>query len=84
MPQHKSCKKRMSVSAKARVRNRAVRSEVKTAIRNVKRAESSEDARAALVKAYSVLDKAAKKKVIHQNKANNQKARLTAAISKLA
>ncbi|MGM0444301.1 MAG: 30S ribosomal protein S20 [Fibrobacterota bacterium] len=83
MPQHKSCKKRMKVSAKANVRNRAVRSEVKTAIRNVTRAESKDDAQKALLTAYSILDKAAKKRVIHRNKANNQKSRLSAFVSKI-
>ncbi|ERP32105.1 30S ribosomal protein S20 [Chitinivibrio alkaliphilus] len=83
MPQHKSCKKRMKVSAKARVRNRAVRSEVKTAAKRVKRAESVEDAKRALVTAYSVLDKAVKRNVIHRNKANTQKSKLSKAVARI-
>lgn len=77
MPQHKSCKKRMKTSAKANVRNRAMRSQINTATKKLKAATSVEEATAALNEVYSVLDRAAKKRVIHKNKAANRKAKLT-------
>jgi len=75
MPQHKSSKKRLRQSAKANARNRATRSQVNTATKKVLSAVSGAAAEA-LEKAYSVLDKAVKRGVIHKNKAANQKSRL--------
>ncbi len=78
MPQHKSCKKRMKTSLKANARNRAVRSQINTATKRLTDATSAEEATAALTVVYSVLDRAAKKNVIHKNKAANRKAKLAA------
>ncbi len=77
MPQHKSCKKRVKTSAKANVRNRAIRSQINTATKNLMAATTAEEATPALQAVYSVLDKAAKKNVIHKNKAANRKSKLT-------
>lgn len=84
MPQHDSCKKRMRTSAKANTRNRAIRSQVKTAAKKVREAGDAETANAALQTAYSVLDKAVKRNVIHRNKAANQKSKLTAVAAKVS
>lgn len=78
MPQHKSCKKRVITSAKANARNRAMRSRIKTVTKKLKSAETVEQAAVILQEAYSVLDKAAKTRVIHKNKAANQKSKLAA------
>jgi len=75
MPQHKSSKKRLRQTEKANARNRATRSQVNTASKRVL-AAAGEVAVEALQKAYSVLDKAVKRGVIHKNKAANQKSRL--------
>ena len=79
----KSQKKRILTNEKARLRNNAVKSELKTAIRAVKTAVESSDkdaAAAALVAASRKLDKAVSKGVLHKNNAANRKS----AISKKA
>lgn len=75
MPQHESSKKRLRKTVKANARNRATRSQISTATKKVLTA-AGDAATEALEKAYSVLDKAVKRGVIHKNKAANQKSRL--------
>ena len=67
----KSQKKRIITAEKARVRNRAVRSELKTAVKAVRSAV--EAAQAAANKAGRLLDKAASKGIIHKNQAAQRK-----------
>lgn len=72
----KSQKKRIITNEKARLRNRAVKSELKTATRRVKdaiAAENGAEAYAAAMAACRLLDKAASKGVIHKNQAANRK-----------
>lgn len=84
MPHHKSCKKRMQSSQKANARNRVVRSQLRTAVRKTLAAPDKDSAQAMLTKAYSVIDKASKKGVIHKSNAANQKSRLARAVQKVA
>ena len=82
----KSQKKRILTNEKARQRNVAVKSELKTAIRAVEKAVAageSEAAVAALRTASRKLDKAASKGVIHKNQAANRKAGLAAKVNSL-
>jgi small subunit ribosomal protein S20 len=68
----KSQKKRIKQAEKARVRNQAVRSELKTYVKKVREAVAAGDAEAAQTAAYAAnrkLDKAASKGVIHKNQA---------------
>ncbi len=72
----KSQKKRIRQAEKARIRNRAIRSELKTAVKSVRVAVEANDAAAALEaarKASRLLDKAVSKGVIHKNQAANRK-----------
>lgn len=72
----KSQKKRIITNEKARMRNRAVKSELKTATRRVKEAVAEgngAEAYAAACAACRLLDKAASKGVIHKNQAANRK-----------
>lgn len=72
----KSQKKRIRTNEIARVRNKAVRSELKTVIKRVKAAVEAGDkdaATAAATTAYRKLDKAVAKGVIHKNQAANRK-----------
>ena len=72
----KSQKKRIRTSEVARVRNKAIRSELKTVIKHVKAAVEAGDkaaARAAATTAYRKLDKAVAKGVIHKNQSANRK-----------
>ena len=72
----KSQKKRVITNEKARVRNRAVRSELKTVVKDVRAAVEAADAVAAqtaAAKACRLLDKAAAKGIIHKNQAAKRK-----------
>ncbi|HYN29978.1 MAG TPA: 30S ribosomal protein S20 [Dermatophilaceae bacterium] len=72
----KSQLKRIKTNTKATERNKAVKSEVKTAIRRFREAADSgnaEEAREALRHASTRLDKAVSKGVIHENQAANKK-----------
>ena len=72
----KSQKKRIKTAEKARIRNKAVRSELKTAVKGVRAAVEAGDAEAAQAaanKASRLLDKAASKGIIHKNQAAERK-----------
>jgi small subunit ribosomal protein S20 len=73
----KSQIKRNRQNEKARVRNKAVKSELKTAVRKFREAAEAGDATAAtdaMKSAARKLDKAASKGVVHKNQAANRKA----------
>ncbi len=77
----KSQKKRNITNEKARLRNRAVKSELKTAIRRVREAVAEgngKEAYATAQVACRLLDKAASKGVIHKNQAANRKSGIMA------
>lgn len=72
----KSQKKRIRTNEIARVRNKAIRSELKTLVKHVHAAVEAGDmeaASAAATRVYRALDKAAAKGVIHKNQASNRK-----------
>ncbi len=72
----KSQIKRIKTNEKARLRNKSVKSALKTAVRKFREAFASGDAtatNAALQTASRQLDKAASKGVIHTNQAANRK-----------
>ncbi len=72
----KSQKKRIITNEKARMRNRAVRSELKTATRAVHEAVAAQDgakAYAAALDACRLMDRAVTKGVIHKRQAANRK-----------
>lgn len=81
MPIIKSAKKRVKVAAKANLRNaktkRSLREALKAFSKAVAAGKTSEIVDAER-KAVSAIDKAAKKAVIHKNKAARQKAQLAA------
>ena len=82
----KSQKKRILTNEKARQRNVAVKSELKTAIRAVDKAVAAGEAEAAAAaqrEAARKLDKAASKGVIHKNNAANRKSGLAAKVNAL-
>ena len=72
----KSQIKRIGTNERRRLRNKAVKSELKTAVRRFRAAADSGDSAAAtsaLRDASKLLDKAASKGVIHANQAANRK-----------
>lgn len=83
MAQHKSSMKRIRSTERRHVRNTADESAMKTLIKKVRGEKDKDKAAAALKEASSVLDKLALKRVIHPNKASNQKSKLTKAVNSL-
>jgi small subunit ribosomal protein S20 len=82
----KSQIKRIGTNKKAQERNKAVKSEVKTAVRATREAVVTGDkdkAAAALTVANRKLDKAASKGVIHKNQAANRKSAIAKQVASL-
>ena len=84
MPNNKSAEKRMRTNAIRADRNRAFRSRLRSALKKVRTASDSTAGATALREASSLLDRAARKRIIHPNKAARAKSRLTAFIGRLA
>ncbi len=84
MPNIKSAKKRVLVSARRKEENTLVNSSMKTAIKKVEKAVKSgekEVAAEALKTANMRIDKAVNAKLAHPNKAARLKSRLTKAVN---
>ena len=82
----KSQIKRIKTNEKARLRNKAVKSSLKTEVRKVREAAAAGDAdaaNAALRDASRALDKAVSKGVIHKNQAANRKSALAKQAAKV-
>ena len=77
MPNNKQAIKRTRQNEKRRQANKVVRSSMRSAMKNVVKAESREEAEKALPTAMKRVDKAAKKNIIHDNAAARYKSRLT-------
>jgi small subunit ribosomal protein S20 len=84
MPKIKSAKKRMQLSAQARIRNRSERARIRTAIKNVRSADSSEVGQARLRDAVALLDRAATRRLVHPNRVARIKSGLTRHVQALA
>lgn len=79
MPSSKSAQKQVRAAKRRQLRNKSVRSQVKTNISKAERLISSgevEAGRQAVITAISSLDKAAIKGIVHQNNAARHKSRL--------
>jgi len=72
----KSQKKRILTNAKRAERNKAVKSELKTRVKNAVKAVDTEQSEETLRLAVKRLDMAAAKGVIHKNQAARRKSRL--------
>ncbi|WP_243063264.1 30S ribosomal protein S20 [Humibacter sp. RRB41] len=82
----KSQIKRIRTNEKAHERNKAVKSELKTAIRSTRDAVAAGDkdkATVALARASKKLDKAVSKGVIHKNQAANRKSSIAKQVAAL-
>lgn len=87
MPNIKSQVKRVKTNEKARQRNKAVKSALRTHVRNFRRAAEVGDAEKATQYAKLAnrqLDKAVSKGVIHKNQAKNRKSSISKKLNKLA
>ena len=79
----KSQIKRNKQNAVDRERNKKVKSEVRTRVKNAVAAVGTEDEESALRLAIKRIDKAATKKIIHKNQAANKKSGLMKRINAL-
>jgi small subunit ribosomal protein S20 len=82
----KSQIKRIKTNEKARLRNKAVKSSLKTQVRKFREAAATGDretAAAQLLVASKALDKAASKGVIHKNQAANRKSAIAKQLASL-
>ena len=80
MPTHKSVKKRLRQNKKANIQNRSIKSEIKTFVKKVEASLDEKD----LKETVSLLDKAARKRVVHKNQASRVKSRLTKLVTQKA
>ncbi len=80
-------RKRARQSEKQRMHNASLRSELRTAIKKVKKAIAAGDkvaAQSVFSESVSTVDSIADKRIIHKNKAARHKSRLSAAIKAMA
>ena len=85
MPNTKSAVKAARQNIKKRATNLATQTNVRTAVKKFKQLVASgkmDEAKQALSQVYASLDKAAKKHVIHKNRAARRKSRLSKLIAK--
>jgi small subunit ribosomal protein S20 len=73
----------MKTSAAERLRNRAFRSQLRDAVKDVRTETNKDEALKKLKNAISLLDKAAGMGVIHRRNADRNKSRLSAHVSRL-
>ena len=85
LPNIKSAMKRVKVNQKKNLRNRMIKSAMKTQIKKFDTAVAANEADAKLLSVtQGAVDRAAAKGVIHKNAANRKKARLAKRLAKAA
>jgi small subunit ribosomal protein S20 len=83
MANHKSAEKRIRSSATKRLSNRYQAKSTRTVVKTLRESTDKVEAEGLLKKVSSMLDKLAKKNVIHKKKAANQKSKLAKVVNKL-
>ena len=83
MANHKSALKRIRTSEKKRVINKYQHKTTRNAIKAIRMATDKADATTKLNEVFSMIDKLAKRNIIHNNKAANLKSGLNALIAKM-
>ncbi len=83
MPTTPSAEKRLRQNEKRRKRNKSVKTRIRTGKNEILEAESPEEAEELLQEMYALLDRAAGKGVIHENKAAREKSRLARHVDSL-
>lgn len=83
MANHKSAIKRIRSNDAKRVRNRYYAKTTRTFLKKLKSLTDKKEAQKMMVEAFSMIDKLAKKNVIHKNKAANLKSGLALHVNKL-
>lgn len=77
MPIIQSAKKKLRQDKRKQKVNEQYRLKIRKSIKEAKKAKNKKSASEMVRKAYSVIGRAAKKKVIHKNKANRLKSRIS-------
>ena len=83
MANHKSALKRIRANAAKRELNRYQHKSTRTQIKKLRSTTDKEEAQTLLKTVESMLDKLAKKNIIHKKKAANQKSRLNQYVNSL-
>jgi len=83
MANHKSSVKRIRSNEAKRLKNKYHAKTTRNAVRDLKALNNKKEAGEALPKVSAMLDKLAKCKVIHKNKAANTKSKLTKHVASL-
>jgi small subunit ribosomal protein S20 len=81
MAYHKSSKKRIRSTEAKRVLNRYQAKTARNVVKKLRNTKDKEEAKKDLPKVVSMLDKLAKKSIIHKNKASNLKSKLTKTVN---
>jgi len=84
MAHHKSALKRIRSSQAKKLRNRYQHKTTRTFIRRLRKTTDKAEAQELFTKVASMLDKLAKKNIIHSNKAANNKSKLAKYVNSLA
>ncbi|MBE99961.1 30S ribosomal protein S20 [Flavobacterium coralii] len=83
MANHKSALKRIRSNEKKRVLNRYQHKTTRNAVKAIRMATDKNEASEKLAGVISMIDKLAKKNIIHANKASNLKSKLTRHVAAL-
>lgn len=83
MANHKSALKRIRQNEKKRVHNRYYAKTTRNAIKELRNEMEKEEAEKSYPKVVSMIDKLAKKNIIHKNKAANLKSKLAVKVNSL-
>ena len=83
MANHKSSLKRIRSNEKKRLRNRFQHKTARNAIRKLKSVSNKKEANKQFPEVVSLVDKLAKKNIIHANKASNLKSKLAKFVASL-
>jgi small subunit ribosomal protein S20 len=84
MANHKSSIKRIRQAQKKKLHNRYYAKTARNAVRKFRASHNKEEVAEMLPKISGMLDKLAKRNIIHKNKANNLKSKLALHLNKMA
>jgi small subunit ribosomal protein S20 len=74
----------MRQDRKRSLRNKAIKSEIKSITKKIRKSTNAAEAAAAFKKCASLMDKAAKKSILHESTVRRTKSRLAKTVNKLA
>ena len=84
MANHKSALKRIRANRRKQLRNRFQLKTTRTFVKKLRNSKDKATAEELLLKVNSMLDRLARKNIIHKNKAANNKSKLTKFVNKIA